>query len=68
MTDPKVVLQAHALRAEATRAALLRGAQPARTSRTRLAPLWASAVLAIVLVGGVLLTVRIIGLLHGAHR
>jgi hypothetical protein len=61
------VLQAHALRVEATRQVLLRGRQPARTGHTGPGALWASLVLAVVLLGAVILTIRIMTLLHQGH-
>jgi hypothetical protein len=51
--DPKVVLQAHTLRTEATRQALLHGSAPARSrrgSRAMLLGLAIAAVIAVVIV------------------
>ena len=66
--DPKVVLQAHALRVAAARAALLHGDRLARTAHTGLGSLWASLVVGGVTVIVVIVTTRIVTLLQEAGR
>jgi len=62
--DPKVVLQAHALRVDVARHALLPGSRVARTARTGLGSLWASLALGGVIVIVIIVTTRIVALLH----
>ena len=64
MTDPQIVLQAHALRARVSRAALLHGGRPPRTRRTPLAVLAGSAALAVTIVVAILVVGRIVAVLH----
>lgn len=66
--DPKVVLQAHALRVAAARAALLHGRRAPRTSHTGLGGLWASLIVGAVTIMVVIVTSRVITLLqHAGH-
>ena len=67
MTDPKVVLQAHALRTQASQEALLHGTGRLRTTRTLLGPLWGSIMLAVVIVVIVVVTSRIVSVLGHSH-
>jgi hypothetical protein len=62
--DPKVVLQAYALRVDAARRALLHGRQLARTARRGLGSLWASLALGGVIIIVVVVTTRIVTMLH----
>lgn len=62
--DPKTVIQAHVLRAAATRRALLHGTGRARSGRNILPVLWGSLILALVIIGVVLVTGSIVHLLH----
>lgn len=68
MTDPKVVLQAHALRTQASREALLHGEHRMRTRRSVTGALFASAVLTAVVVVVVVVTSRIISVLQHTGR
>ena len=67
MTDPKVVLQAHSLRTQASQEALLHGTGRAGTARTLLGTLWGSVMLAIVIVVVVVVTSRIVSVLGHGH-
>jgi len=62
--DPKVVLQAHALRSAATRDAVLHGTNRPRTHRAVLSALWGSVMLAVVIVIVVIVASRIVTVLH----
>lgn len=65
--DPKVVLQAHALRSAATRQALLHGDARPRTHRAMIGALWGTVVLAVVIVILVIVASRIITVVHHNH-
>ncbi|HEX5493621.1 MAG TPA: hypothetical protein VFX70_03480 [Mycobacteriales bacterium] len=62
--DPKTVIQAHVLRAAATRDALLHGTGRARSGRNVVPVLWGSLILALVIIGVVVVTGSIVNLLH----
>lgn len=66
--DPKVVLQAHALRTQATQDALLHGTGRARTPRALLGAVWGSLMLAVVIVVIVVVTSRIVSVLSHTHH
>jgi hypothetical protein len=67
--DPKVVLQAHALRVEATRHALLHGTGTVRAARTGgLGALWVSLALGAIILVVIIVTSRVATLLsHTGH-
>lgn len=67
MTDPKIVLQAHALRTQASQEALLHGTGSARTPRALLSGIWGSVMLAVVIVVIVVVTSRIVSVLGHSH-
>ncbi len=62
--DPKVVLQAHALRTEATRHAVLHGTRAPRTRPHPNRALWFSLAIAVVILAVVLVVVRVTTTLH----
>lgn len=64
MIDPKVVLEAHALRSQASAKALLHGSRRPRTQRTVVSTLFGSTMLAAVIVTAVIVTNRIVTALH----
>ncbi len=64
MTDPQVVLQAHALRTRASTDALLHGSRRARVRRATLATLAGSGLLAGLILGAVVVTTRVVSVLH----
>jgi ABC-type polysaccharide/polyol phosphate export permease len=64
VTDPQVVLQAHALRAKASIEALLHGTRRVRVQRTLLGPLWGSIVLAAIVAVVIVVAGRIVAVLH----
>jgi hypothetical protein len=64
VTDPQVVLQAHALRTAASTAALLHGTRRARVTRAVLGPLWGSAVLGVLVLVIIVVVARIVSVLH----
>jgi hypothetical protein len=68
VTDPRVVLQAHALRTQACTTALLHGTRRARVTRTVLGPLWGSAVLGALILVIIIVVARIVSVLHHTGR
>jgi DUF1365 family protein len=64
VSDPQVVLQAHALRSKATSDALLHGARRPRTRRALLGALIGSTTLAAVIAVTIIVVGRIVTVLH----
>jgi hypothetical protein len=64
VTDPQVVLQAHALRTKASVAALMHGTRRARVQRALLGPLWGSATLGAVTAVVIIVVDRVVSVLH----
>lgn len=67
MTDPKVVLQAHALRTRRTASALLHGTSRPRRATHLSATVIGSFVLAATIVGVVTVVARIVSVLAQVH-
>ena len=63
-SDPKVVLQAHALRTRDTRQALVHGGQPPRMVHSSYGALIASTAVAVIIVIAIFVVARITGALH----
>jgi hypothetical protein len=62
--DPKVVLQAHALRTRETRRALVHGSRPPRLGHGAYGALMASGALAVAIVIVVFVVARVVSVLH----
>ena len=67
MTDPKVVLQAHALRTRRTSAALLHGTARPRRGNRLTATIIGSAALGVTIVAVVIVVARIVAVLQHVH-
>ena len=66
--DPKAVIQAHKLRASATRSALLHGGRPARTERANIMPLLLGFGLGGLILVTIIVVPRVLALLHHTAR